>query len=56
VQVLLSNSSAALIHDLYSDNGFHIDEVKANRAINSNPKKRGKLTELMVANYVKENQ
>jgi len=54
VQVLLSNSSAALIHELYSDNGFHIDEVKANRAINSNPKKRGKLTELVVTNYAKE--
>ncbi len=50
-KVILSNSSAALIHELYGSNGFHIDEVQANRAINSNPAKRGKLTELIVTNY-----
>lgn len=51
VQFMLSNSSAELIKELYCDNGFFVDEVKAIRAINSNPKRRGKLTELIVTNY-----
>ncbi len=50
-KVMLSNSNATLIHELYSTNGFCINKVQANRAINSNPKKRGKLTELIVTNY-----
>lgn len=49
---MLSNSSASLIEELYSDNGFYMHRVQAIRAINSNPKRRGKLTELIVTNYV----
>ncbi len=51
VKFMLSNSAAGLIRELYNGNGYQIDEVKANRAINSNPKRRGKLTELIVTNY-----
>lgn len=54
VNFMLSNSSVALIRDLYCDNGFHVEEVDAIRAINSNPKKRGKLKELIVTNYEPE--
>ncbi len=35
--------------DLYS--GFTIDRVEANRAINSNPDRRGAITELLIRNY-----
>lgn len=51
VYVMVSNSSADLIRKLYDLTGFYIHEVKAIRAINSDPKKRGKLTELIVTNY-----
>lgn len=34
---------------------YHIDRVRASRSINSNPSKRGKLTEILVHNY-KETQ
>jgi DNA adenine methylase len=51
VMVMLSNSATDLIQKLYASPDFIISEVKANRAINSNPQKRGKLTELIVTNY-----
>lgn len=51
VQVMVSNSDADLIRTLYAPSNFTINEVQANRAINSNPKKRGKLAELIVTNY-----
>lgn len=35
--------------DLYSD--FNIQRVNARRSINANPEKRGKLTELLIANF-----
>jgi DNA adenine methylase len=54
VMAMLSNSATDLIQELYSAPDFIISEVKANRAINSNPKKRGKLTELIVTNYLVE--
>ena len=34
--------------------GFYIHRVYATRAINSNPTKRGKLTELLICNYEPE--
>lgn len=46
---MLSNSSAPLIYDLYSD--YHIDEVLANRAVNCKANGRGKVTELVIRNY-----
>lgn len=48
-QVMLSNSDNEVIRDLYRD--FRIEEVLATRAINSDPQKRGKITELLILNY-----
>ena len=47
VRVLISNSSAPLIRDLYSS-GFDILEVQAARAINSKASARGAVTELLI--------
>jgi DNA adenine methylase len=47
--VMLSNSDTALVRELYSD--FHLFTVKAARAINCQPDKRGQITELVVSNY-----
>jgi DNA adenine methylase len=47
--VMLSNSDTPLIRKLYLD--FHIHKIKANRAINSKPEGRGKITELLILNY-----
>ena len=47
VQVLLSNSSAEAVRDLYSD-GFEQIDVKARRAINSKGSGRGEITELLI--------
>ena len=56
VKVLLSNSDPKntvaddeFFDDLYS--GFNIQRVSAKRAINSNPNKRGIITELLISNY-----
>lgn len=46
VQVLLSNSSAPLIRELYAD--FDQIEVQAKRAINCDATKRGSITELLL--------
>lgn len=54
VNVMLSNSSADIIRELYSSTRFTIGEVQANRAINCNGEGRGKLTELVVTNYPME--
>lgn len=55
-QFMLSNSDGrgkdvndTFFDDLYA--AYHIDRVYASRAINSNPEKRGKLTEILVHNY-----
>ena len=55
-QLLLSNSDPKntvpnddFFDDLYSK--FTIDRVEANRSINSNPDKRGAITELLIRNY-----
>lgn len=49
VRFMLSNSSAPLVLDLYQD--FHVELVAANRAINSNARRRGKIQEAIVRNY-----
>lgn len=51
VNLMLSNSATEIVKALYVSPKFKIAEVSANRAINSNPKKRGKLNELLVTNY-----
>jgi DNA adenine methylase len=49
VKVMLSNSDCEFIRELYSE--FKIHEISAARAINSNAKKRGKITELLITSY-----
>lgn len=49
--VMLSNSSAPLIHDLYSEYAETTKIVGATRMINSNAKKRGKVDEVIITNY-----
>ena len=54
-KLLLSNSDPKntapndnFFDDLYA--GFKIERVSANRAINSNPDRRGPITELLISN------
>ncbi|MBD2694933.1 DNA adenine methylase [Anabaena catenula] len=49
VKVMLSNSDCDFIHKLY--NSFNIHTISAARSINSNAKKRGKITEVLVTSY-----
>ena len=49
VKVMLSNSSAPLIYELYD--GFNIHIVQATRMINSKADGRGKLDEVIITNY-----
>ncbi len=51
VYVMLSNSDTEIIRSLYNLPYFTIDEVWANRAINCNGAKRGKIKELVITNY-----
>jgi DNA adenine methylase len=46
---MLSNSDCPLIQELYAD--FYIHSISAGRAINSNGKKRGNISELLVTSY-----
>jgi len=50
-KVLLSNSSSKQVHDLFSNKHWKIVEIEANRAINSDSKKRTGHTELLIRNY-----
>ena len=43
------NPEDTFFEDIYND--FYINRVFASRAINANPSKRGKLTELLICNY-----
>lgn len=43
------NPDDTFFEDIYAN--FHIHRVHASRAINANPSKRGKLTELLIKNY-----
>lgn len=56
VKLMLSNSNPKnnnekddFFEQIY--NGFKINEIKANRMINSNKEKRGKISELLIINY-----
>ena len=51
VHVMLSNSDTGAIRALYDLPQFTVMEVLANRAINSNGSRRGKVTELLVTSY-----
>ncbi|MEL6930865.1 MAG: Dam family site-specific DNA-(adenine-N6)-methyltransferase, partial [Cyanobacteria bacterium J06600_6] len=47
-QVLVSNSSADLIKEIYDDPKYKIVEVKASRAINAVASRRGRINELLI--------
>ena len=49
VKILLSNSNTDWVIDRYSD--YKIIKVNARRSVNSNGKKRGDVTELLIRNY-----
>lgn len=51
VKVMLSNADVPLIEKLYSDKIFNIHHVQANRVLNSNGKKRGKVGEVIITTY-----
>lgn len=50
-RVMLSNSDTALVKELYR--GFHNIKVDARRAINSKPRGRGVIKEVLITNYPK---
>ena len=50
-RVMLSNSSAPLVHELYAHNGYAIHPIEARRNINSRADGRGPVTELLILNY-----
>ena len=49
--IMLSNSSAPFIYELYQGNGYRIIPITARRSINSKPDKRGPVKELLILNY-----
>lgn len=51
VYITVSNSDTAIVRSLYKFPPFAVDEVLANRAINCNGARRGKITELVITNY-----
>lgn len=53
-RVMLSNSSAPLVYELYDIPEFHLIPVQASRSINSKADQRGPVTELLIVNYEPE--
>lgn len=51
VRVMLSNSSADAVYDLYEGNGYRLIPIQARRNINSKADKRGPVKELLILNY-----
>ena len=51
VNIILSNSNTPLIKELYPNKRFTIQEVQANRSVNSKATGRGKITELIITNF-----
>ena len=49
--VLLSNSNSKIVKDFFSEKHWSISEISANRAINSNSKKRTGHKEIIIKNY-----
>lgn len=49
VRFMLTNSATPYVRDLYGN--FQVEEVEANRAINSKGSRRGKIYELIAKNY-----
>lgn len=51
IKILLSNSSTTFIRDLYNEDQYIIENIKAKRAINSQADKRGEIDEVLIRNY-----
>lgn len=51
--VMLSNHNTTLVKELYKDFNIHVIEAKRN--INANGKKRGKVEEVIITNYINQN-
>ncbi len=51
VKVMVSNSDAPFIRDLYSGTGWHIATVQAPRMVNCKPDGRGSVSEVIITNY-----
>ena len=51
VSAMLSNASTDEMRTLYEGHGFFVDTIQAARAINSDPSKRGDVSELVVTTY-----
>jgi DNA adenine methylase len=49
--VMLSNSNAQLVYELYGGRGYSLIEIEARRSINSKADRRGPVTELLITNY-----
>lgn len=52
--VMLSNHNTELIKELYKD--YHINVIEAKRNINSNGKRRGKVEEVIITNYLNKKE
>lgn len=50
-KVMLSNSSAEVIYDLYDNGRYRLIPIQARRSINSKADKRGPIKELLILNY-----
>lgn len=50
-KVMLSNSAAPLVYQLYDGRGYQLIPIPARRQINSNGRGRGPITELLILNY-----
>ncbi|MCB9419330.1 MAG: DNA adenine methylase [Ardenticatenaceae bacterium] len=51
VMVMLSNSSAPLVYELYGRSSYRIIDIQARRNINSKAGQRGPVKELLILNY-----
>jgi DNA adenine methylase len=51
IRVMLSNSSAPLVYELYGRPAYHRIEIQARRNINSKASGRGPVKELLILNY-----
>ena len=51
VNILISNSAAPAVLELYRDHPFHIETIAAARNIAANAASRGEVTELLIQNY-----
>jgi DNA adenine methylase len=51
IRVMLSNSSAPLVYELYDNPHYRIIDIQARRNINSKANRRGPVKELLILNY-----